>query len=207
MGKITSIDGKEVDRAFVFSGYKKEDEEVKGLNPDEAPKGAIIVNGVLGRYGFHPQRIENYRDKVVAWLELLPREFKEGGGWSLLNAYQQENGVQWTGQQALVERLFCLAMGLGLARWVDRDFLYIKIEGDESSVAVTEEMPTGKPEGDTIIERIKIFLTLLLALVLGLILSVFFMILFLSIFFGKKEKMPLVDMLPADINERGTGVV
>jgi len=108
------IDPEEVNAVFVDCFYKTEElEGVKGF-----PDGAVIVDGIQGKFGFHPGRLKEYEPKVKAWLKALPHQFRQngGGGWSFLNACNQDNGVQWTGFQQRMDQLFCLAMGLGLAK-------------------------------------------------------------------------------------------
>ena len=116
MNEKILINAKEVDAAFVNSGYKVDDPEVKELKPGETPKSMLLVQGVTGKYGFHPQRLEENRVKVVEWLKALPQQFRETDGASILIGCDQENGAQWTGFQQIVERLFCLAVALGLAK-------------------------------------------------------------------------------------------
>jgi len=107
------IDPEEVKKAFLSCLYKPEE---LGASK-EPPKDAVIVEGIRGKYGFHPKRLEEQRSKVTEWLKALPHQFRKngGGGWSFLNACMQENGVQWTGLHERMEQLFCLAIGLGLA--------------------------------------------------------------------------------------------
>jgi len=109
------IDPRRVEHAFRDCLYK--DVEITTLSKGGVPEGAVIVEGIRGKYGFHPDRLEQQRTEVSTWLHALPREFHEtgGGGWSFLNACNQANGVQWTGLHQRMEELFCLAIGLGLA--------------------------------------------------------------------------------------------
>ena len=53
---------------------------------------------------------------MTEWLKALPHQFRKnsGGGWSFLNACNQENGVQWTGLHQRMDQLFCLGMGVKL---------------------------------------------------------------------------------------------
>ena len=106
------IDPQEVEKVFSDCLYKKE--EMEGV--DDVPKDAVIVEGIVSKFGFHPGRLEEKRKKVIEWLKALPHQFRknDGGGWSFLNACEQENGVQWTGLHQRMEQLFCLGMGLGL---------------------------------------------------------------------------------------------
>ena len=81
------------------------------------PVDAVIVEGVIRKYGLHPQRMESHRSEVQVWLAALPHEFrsKEGGGWSFLKACMDEDGNQW-GEHVSMEQLFVLGMGLRLAK-------------------------------------------------------------------------------------------
>ena len=110
------IDPEAVRAAFVSCLYTGD--ELRGMKKGEVPKGAVIVEGIRSRYGFHPKRLEEKRFQVKRWLKALPHSFREksGEGWSFLQACTQENGVQWTGLHERMEQLFCLAMGLGLAK-------------------------------------------------------------------------------------------
>jgi len=116
MSKVSSeellINAQEVERAFLDCLYKEE--ELKGV--EGAPEGTVIVEGIMNKLGFHPGRLEEKRAKVTEWLKTLPHQFRKngGGGWSFLNACNQENGVQWTGFHQRMDQLFCLGMGLEL---------------------------------------------------------------------------------------------
>lgn len=112
------IDPEEVNKAFLEALFTES--EVRDLGGREAPEGAVLVEGIRHRFGFHPERLEEKRDEVRCWLRALPHQFhadggEDGGGWSFLNACNQENGMQWTGLHQRMEQLFCLGMGLGYA--------------------------------------------------------------------------------------------
>ena len=111
------IDPEQVGMAFRECLYKPE--ELEDLETGKAPAGTVIVEGILGPFGFHPERLESQRSKVVEWLKALPHEFRKsgGGGWSFLNACNQANGVQWTGFHQRMNELFSLAIGLKLAEF------------------------------------------------------------------------------------------
>ncbi len=84
------------------------------LNGDTPPKGAVLTEGVVKKFGWHPERLESHRSEIAGVLAELPIEFHKGtgGGWSFLNAPTDKNGRQW-GEQADAEMLLCLGMGLG----------------------------------------------------------------------------------------------
>lgn len=99
---------------------------------DKPPENAVIVKGLVRSFGFHPGRLESHRDEVKELLAELPDNFQEdkGGGWSFLNACMTKDGEQW-GEHIDMEALFCLGIGLGLAKW--------------QMLAMKEVMPGGMP--------------------------------------------------------------
>jgi len=106
------IDPEEVRKAILNCFYKEK--ELK----NGPPKEAIMLKGITKKFALHPGRLEKKRSKVIRWLKALPHQFREngGGGWYLLNACYQENGSLWTDVRQRIEELFCLALGLGLAK-------------------------------------------------------------------------------------------
>jgi hypothetical protein len=86
----------------------------------EIPDGAILVEGIIDRFGLHPDRLESHRDEVHTMLCNLPEQFQsdKGGGWSFLQACDDRNGVQWTGLHQTMGDLFVLGIGLGLAKYI-----------------------------------------------------------------------------------------
>jgi hypothetical protein len=112
--KILAIDSEQVHNTFLSCLYKKEE-----ITDGQTPEGTVIVEGVMAKIGFQPIRLESTRQQVISWLQALPHEFRkdDGGGWSFLNGCILEGGEQWTGMQLIVDELFCLGMGLGLAKY------------------------------------------------------------------------------------------
>lgn len=82
---------------------------VDGLR--QVPKGAVLVEGVVSRFGFHPSRLAEHADEIRAMLAELPEQFCEG--WSFLSGCTTKTGELWTGMQSRVETLFALGMGIG----------------------------------------------------------------------------------------------
>ena len=85
---------------------------------DEPQERAVVVNGIVNTYGFHPDRLEQNRTVISDLLAELPDQFKEasGGGYSFLGACKDKNGRQWTGLHRTMEMLFTLGLGLGLVK-------------------------------------------------------------------------------------------
>lgn len=82
---------------------------------EEVLKRAVIVEGILCKFGFDPDRLKAKEADIVSMLEQLPTAFRRdvGGGYSFLGACNREDGVQWTGLHKLMDELFCLGMAIG----------------------------------------------------------------------------------------------
>ena len=104
------IDSEALEAAFKDCLFKEGE-----ISEGKIPEGAILVEGIVNKFGFHPTRLLEKKPEVTKWLNSLPHEFHktEGDGWSFLNACNQENGTQWTGFHRSMEQLFCLGIGLG----------------------------------------------------------------------------------------------
>lgn len=91
------------------------DEEVNRSPIPGPPEDAVVVDGVMSMFGFHPERLESHRAEVREMLETLRDEFwlSKGGGWSFLNLCEDRDGNLW-GQHRDCEALCVLAIGLGL---------------------------------------------------------------------------------------------
>jgi len=92
---------------------------------------AKIVDGVVSKFGFHPERIASHKTEIAEMLDGLPDEFKasKGGGWSFLNACMTKSGDQW-GEHRNIEQL--LALG---------------IASDQAKVLMPREMWSAFPGG------------------------------------------------------------
>jgi len=114
MPKLTS---EAVDSA-VKSVIFKDDEIVDGT-PTVPP---IIVDGIMRKFGFHPDRVAAAKPVINGLLAELPDAFwlKGGGGMTFLNGCMDRHGDQW-GEQSSVEALVCLGIAAGLASWILKD--------------------------------------------------------------------------------------
>lgn len=89
------------------------------LEDGSLPEGqeTVIANGILRKFGFHPERLRGHADEVKALLEELPDEFHKdkGGGWSFLNACMDKHGNHWA-EHPTMDELFSLGQGLGMVK-------------------------------------------------------------------------------------------
>lgn len=94
--------------------YKEEEAAASGGAP---PDGTVVVEGLTGKFGLHPERLEATRTAVVEMIDDLDPKFlrESGGGFTFLGLPFDKNGEQW-GEQHCAELLLVLAIGLGLAK-------------------------------------------------------------------------------------------
>lgn len=99
------------------------DDEMAGEAP---PESALLVDGIVNKYAFHPDRVAAAKPEIDALLSELPDNFhqKKGGGWSFLNACEDKNGELW-GQHQDIERLICLGIAANSASWMMKDMANI----------------------------------------------------------------------------------
>ena len=81
----------------------------------EDRSNAIIVKGIVSGFGFNPVKLEKHKEEILALLDELPNDYKEGsgGGMTFLNACYDKHGNQWTGEHRTMEELFCLGIAVG----------------------------------------------------------------------------------------------
>jgi hypothetical protein len=99
-------------RATVMRVLFRNDELVDG-KPVVEP---VVVEGIMSKFGFHPERLEAERENVRGMLAELPEQFISGGGWSFMSACMDKDGRQW-GEQRDVELLMCLGLALGMVSY------------------------------------------------------------------------------------------
>lgn len=109
MPELTAV---AVEKILVDCLFK--DEEMP--DPKTPPEGAILVQGVINNYGFHPERVASHKTEIVGLLEELDSSFHAsgGGGMSFLNACVDKNGRQW-GEHRNIEQLYVLGAAIGAA--------------------------------------------------------------------------------------------
>ena len=88
-------------------------DEIYGGQP---PADALLVEGILGRYGFHRGRIAESRDEIRWLLDEMPDDFhvQGGGGMSFLNLCVDRNDQHWAEHRTMNE-LLCLGIAANMA--------------------------------------------------------------------------------------------
>lgn len=90
---------------------------------DECVGDDLAGDGLVHKCTFSEEKIEANKAKIAELLGDLPDQFhaKKGGGWSFLNACNDKRGDQWTGLHMTMEKLVCLGIAAGLAKWLMKD--------------------------------------------------------------------------------------
>jgi hypothetical protein len=72
----------------------------------------------MHKFGFHPGRINDYKQEIIDILSNLPDEFmrEKGGGWSFLMACNDKEGHQW-GEHMNMDELFSLGQAIGAVKF------------------------------------------------------------------------------------------
>lgn len=74
-----------------------------------------VGEGVMGKFGFHPERLKEAEPIITELLAELPDAFKKGsgGGWSFLNMCEDKHGRQWADLHKTMDELVALGTATG----------------------------------------------------------------------------------------------
>lgn len=117
MTELTADAVHELMKSVLYSNDRKDAEDGK------VPADAIIVDGIVNKFGFDPVKIAAQKSKIDALLLELPDNFQvdKGGGWSFLNACEDRHGRLW-GQHPTMEALICMGIAAGSAEWLMKEY-------------------------------------------------------------------------------------
>ena|SRR3990167_5404338 len=121
----------------IFKDCLFKDEEMIEGKPIIAP---VEVEGIISRFGFHPDRIKIHAGEIIELLNELPEEFKEktGGGWSFLNACNDKEGRQW-GEHNNMEQLFSLGIAIGKVKYCMPKEMWSMLPGGMPYLVILKE--------------------------------------------------------------------
>ena len=82
---------------------------------EEDKSNPVLVEGIMHSIGFHPERLKVATAHIQEMLNELPNEFFEskGGGWTFLNACNDNKDRQWTGDHRTMEQLVIMGLAIG----------------------------------------------------------------------------------------------
>lgn len=87
----------------------------------EDTSSAKIVQGVMMKVGFDPQKLEKCKADIQDLLSQCHPNFmadSKAQGWSFLNFCQDKNDNQWTGFHAACDNLICLGMAIDKVKFL-----------------------------------------------------------------------------------------
>lgn len=98
----------------------------------ESQASAVKCDVVVHSFLFSRDKLQEYKEDIVALLSCLPEEFmtKTGGGCSFLAACNDRNGNQWTGLHLMMEKLFALGIGIGKVKCLVPRELWVMLPGE-----------------------------------------------------------------------------
>lgn len=104
--------------------------------------------GITSMVGFHPDRLQSHSKEIRSMLSYLPEQFheKSGGGWSFLNACNDNNGEQWTSLHQRMEQLFQLGNALGMVEALLPRELWPSLPGGMPYIVIKRESEVSDTE-------------------------------------------------------------
>jgi len=107
---------------------------------DEDKTNHVKVEGIVSIFGFYPERLQSHYEDIKSMLSELPIDFRttHGGGMSFLEACNDCNGIQWTGEHQVMEQLFVMAIGLDLAKYCSPKETWQVFPGGVPYIAIQE---------------------------------------------------------------------
>ena len=99
---------------------------------------AVVAEGIINKFGFHPDRLDLHKSEIRAMLEGLPDDFQpdKGGGTSFLNACMTKDGEHW-GEHQNMEQLLALGIATKQATILMPRELWGALPGSMPYIGVT----------------------------------------------------------------------
>lgn len=113
------------------------------LSDEKDGDNVRLVEAVQGnaKMAMRRDKLNFYQEEIQGMLMQLPRKFreKEGGGWSFLNLCTREDGTQWTGSHATMEKLVILGVGCGKMKYLLPKSMWNILPGGMPYLAVLDK--------------------------------------------------------------------
>lgn len=91
------------------------------------PADAIVVEGLMGKYGFHAGRVAEISEEVRYLLNEMPDSFhkEKGGGMSFLQLCMDKHDEHWA-EHPTMNDLICLGLATKMASYcMPRDYWHV----------------------------------------------------------------------------------
>ena len=115
---------------------------------------AVVAEGVMQKFGFHPDRLEAHKTEIREMLECLPDDFQpdKGGGTSFLNACMTKEGEQW-GEHSNIEQLLALGIATKQAAMLMPREMWNILPGGMPYIGVTARTANASNEAERRAQR------------------------------------------------------
>lgn len=111
--------------------------------PDrKVPADAVIVEGIVRKFGFHPGRLAEKKEAIRELLRQLPPPFHKGKGegWSFLALCEDKEGRHW-GEHNRCEDLVCLGLGVNMVEFCMKREGWQALPGGMPYIVVNTDIP------------------------------------------------------------------
>lgn len=110
MMKLTS---ENVDKVIYDCLYEKSEDSHKALSEGK------LIEGVMLKVVFNPEKVENNLQNIKDMLAQLPLAFRQeyGGGWTFIKMCVDAEGNQWTSVHKQMDALVCLGLAIDELRF------------------------------------------------------------------------------------------
>lgn len=118
----------------------KEEELLRG--PRRAPDDAVVVQGIVRTFAFHPGRLTEKKGEITEVLTGMHDNFYKGsgGGWSFLQLCNDAKGEHWA-EHPTMEELVCLGISVKLVEYLMPRELWGALPGGMPYIAISNEVP------------------------------------------------------------------
>lgn len=134
------IDARRVNEILKDCLYKEEELEIS----DKAPDDAILVDGIIMKFAFHPGRVESLKEEIEGFISQLSDKIKNG--MSFLEMCVTKDGKSW-GQHINCEELLVLGMAIKRMDYCAPRSMWSILPGGMPYIIVKGDESNGKGQG------------------------------------------------------------
>lgn len=110
---------------------------------DDTPD--LVVDAIAQQYGFSKERVEQYREDILAMLMELPEKFRQsskGQGSSFVSANVDKDGKVWTMNPVYIEALFAAGMAIGRVKFLLPRHMWDSLQAGMPYYQITNDVIT-----------------------------------------------------------------
>ena len=105
-------------------------------------ESGTLVKGIIVEAKLN---VSGYEDDIMSFLLQLHENFyqSKGGGWSFHSANLTKDGIEWTGLQALTEKLIILGIAIGKVKYLPSKNLWQNLPGEMPYLVILDQPKVG----------------------------------------------------------------